>query len=168
MKALIEARQYKFSRRFPSTIAELSSRHHLLHGLKSDPSKYLKYYIQLCQQYKNQSEIFHFYVNKLRNAINPELLQSPFVNCLHPTTRDIVRFRLGSHKLPIETGRWNRVNRELRFCQLCGILGDEHHYIYICPMIRRNELNLSDNMNQIWSQEGVVELIRWFKEADLI
>ena len=67
IKALIEARQYKFFRRFPSTIAELSSRHHLLQGLKSDPAKYLKHYIQLSQRYKNQSEIFHFYVNKKEN-----------------------------------------------------------------------------------------------------
>ena len=103
-------------------------------------------------------------INKIYVQINPELVQSPFVNCLHPTARDIVRFRLGSHKVPIETGRWNRVNRELRFCQLCGILGDEHHYIYICPMIRRSDLNLSDNMNQMWSQEGVVELIRRLKD----
>ena len=185
IKALIEARQYKFFERFPSTIAELSNRYHLLQGLMSDPSKYLKHYIQLSQRYRNHREIYTFHVNQLKNSvrdgamkgkyryqmylqINPELVQSPFISCLHPTAVDIIRFRLGSHKLPIETGRWNRVNRNLRFCHFCNTLGDEQHYIFSCPLIQRDDLNLSNNISEIWNQEGVLKLIRRFKEADLI
>lgn len=44
------------------------------------------------------------------------------------------RFRILSHKLPIETGRWKNVPRENRNCKLCnsGDIGDEFHYIFKC------------------------------------
>ena len=55
-------------------------------------------------------------------------------------TRDIVtlsRFRCGSHRLPIETGRWQNIPREERFCRLCNSreLGDEYHYIMSCKAL---------------------------------
>ena len=37
-------------------------------------------------------------------TINPNLEKSPYINCIHPLATDIIRFRLGSHKLPIEKG----------------------------------------------------------------
>lgn len=40
--------------------------------------------------------------------------------------RTIARFRTSNHKLPIETGRWNNVDRENRKCWLCNVdIGDE-------------------------------------------
>ena len=29
------------------------------------------------------------------------------------------RFRTGNHRLPIETGRWHRIERQNRHCNLC-------------------------------------------------
>ena len=57
IKALIETRQLKFVKRFPSTITALSSRHHLLEALTSDPSTYLKHYIQLSEKYERHQDI---------------------------------------------------------------------------------------------------------------
>jgi hypothetical protein len=36
-----------------------------------------------------------------------------------------------NHKLPIETGRWNNIDRVYRICTKCDniIIGDEYHYI---------------------------------------
>ena len=39
---------------------------------------------------------------KMNTSLNP----SPFFNLQHPLTDTIIKFRLGSHKLPIETGCW--------------------------------------------------------------
>jgi len=41
-------------------------------------------------------------------------------------------FRTVNHKLPIEHGRWNNIQRENWVCNLCNSqnLGDEFHYIY--------------------------------------
>ena len=43
------------------------------------------------------------------------------------------RFRIGAHKLPVETGRYYNILREDRFCPLCcdGV-GNEKHYLTIC------------------------------------
>jgi hypothetical protein len=39
-----------------------------------------------------------------------------------------------NHKLPIETGRWNNIDRVYRICTKCDniIIGDEYHYIMEC------------------------------------
>ena len=44
------------------------------------------------------------------------------------------RFRTGNHRLPIETGRWYRIERQNRHCNLCQYqaLGSEFHYILQC------------------------------------
>ena len=56
------------------------------------------------------------------------------------------RFRTGNHRLPIETGRWHRIERQNRHCNLCQYqeLRDEFHYILQCRSlvdIRKQFLN---------------------------
>ena len=42
-----------------------------------------------------------------------------------------------THYLPIETGRWQNLDREKRYCNLCNCskLGDEYHYIFECTAL---------------------------------
>ena len=44
------------------------------------------------------------------------------------------KYRCGSHRLPVETGRWQSVARNERLCHLCDSsdIGDEFHYIMSC------------------------------------
>jgi hypothetical protein len=44
----------------------------------------------------------------------------------------LCRFRASNHRLPIEIGRWQNINRENRECNLCQgrELGDEFHYLF--------------------------------------
>ena len=72
--------------------------------------------------------------------LNPDLVPSPFVYGLHPICCEIIKFRLGSHYLPIDTGRWNRTPKQERICTNCEVLGDEKHMIYNCALIPRNEM----------------------------
>ena len=45
----------------------------------------------------------------------------------------ITKMRISSHKFPIETGRYERKERNDRICLLCcSSVGDEHHYIFEC------------------------------------
>ena len=45
----------------------------------------------------------------------------------------MTRMRVSAHKFPIETGRYYKINRELRECPLgCKTLGDEYHYMTRC------------------------------------
>ena len=50
----------------------------------------------------------------------------------------LCKFRCGSHRLPVETGRWNNVPRSDRLCHLCASndIGDEYHYIISCGALK--------------------------------
>lgn len=49
----------------------------------------------------------------------------------------LARFRTSNHKLPIETGRWNDIERSNRLCNLCKRdIGDEFHYILCCTVLK--------------------------------
>ena len=45
-----------------------------------------------------------------------------------------IRFRLSSHRLRIETGRWSRIPRELRLCVCGDDIQNEEHVLLKCPM----------------------------------
>ena len=98
--------------------------------------------------------------------MNPDLQPSPLLNCLHPLTNDITRFRLGSHFLPIEKGRWTRTPRELRMCNACNKLGDEKHVLFECFLIRRDDIILENDLSRIWKQRDVFNLFGRIKATE--
>ena len=45
----------------------------------------------------------------------------------------ITKFRVSNHNLPIETGRYQNIDRADRLCVYCdNCIGDEYHYLMIC------------------------------------
>ena len=48
------------------------------------------------------------------------------------------RFRLSSHDLLIETGRYNGVPRHMRICKCCNmnVIENEFHFLLVCPLFR--------------------------------
>ena len=133
VKALILARQLKFFNRYKEGILMQTRRGEVFNLLVEEPSAFLQHYINISSQYNSPKEIYKEYCvnvqNKIRDFaekgkykykiyvdINPDLKVSPFINNFHPLCKDIIRFRLGSHYLPIETGRWSRVPRHQRLC----------------------------------------------------
>ena len=95
------------------------------------------------------------YWYQIYTELNPELLRSSFITNMHPNSGDIIKFRLGSHNLPIETGRWARKVREERICTDCGVLGDERHVLYSCRNIDRSNLTLPTSLCEIWNSEHI-------------
>lgn len=185
IRALVEARQYKYFGRFQDSLKPRAERKLVFDGLLLDPSDFLKHYTELSETYQNHREIYQHHLNSVKDRIrdhvtkgkpkftmyvtnNPNLEPSPFLNCMHPLTRDILRFRVGSHSLPIETGRWSQRKREDRICDLCGVVGDEVHYLYNCARIKRDDLNLDGNISNIWKQPDIFKLIARFKSVDLL
>ena len=50
----------------------------------------------------------------------------------------MMHFRTTNHRLPISTGRWNKIERNNRICTLCEKeLGDEYHYLLVCKNLTR-------------------------------
>ena len=52
--------------------------------------------------------------------------------------RNLVRYRCANHHLPIEVGRWLKLERPERICNLCNNnqVGDEYHYILECKYFK--------------------------------
>ena len=185
IKALVEARQLKYFTRFASILAENSERKFVFDGLIDDPPPYLKHYLSLKETYNNHHELYKHHINivktKIRDldvkgkskyktylTINPDLETSPFIQCMHPQTTNVIRFRVGSHRLPIETGRWSRKKREERLCEECNVMGDEAHYVYNCSLVTRNDLSLENDLGRIWTQPDVFQLIKRLGQIDLL
>ena len=57
-------------------------------------------------------------------------------------------FRTVNHKLPIEYGRWNNIQRENWVCNLCNSqdLGDEFHYLLKCSFMSDMRKNCINNI----------------------
>ena len=48
----------------------------------------------------------------------------------------LTRFKTTNHRLPIETGRWSKIDRDNRLCKLCNIsIGNEYHFLLVCPFL---------------------------------
>ena len=67
------------------------------------------------------------------------------------------KFRLSSHKLLVERGRWtiSKLDYELRKCTLCnsGDIEDDYHVTFVCEQFadsRRKYLKNTFIGNQVW------------------
>ena len=186
LKALVHARQLKFFTRYRDRAMSADTpRTRLFDRLVSEPMVYMQHYLDLCNKYNSLEEIYReaseelkekvktladngHYKYKIYSEYNPGLDTSPFLNNLHPLSGDIIRFRLGSHVLPIETGRWSRTPRANRLCTTCLTLGDEQHALFHCCLVDRGQLDLPDTLGGIWACEDVFALFERMKNAELL
>ena len=83
--------------------------------------------------------------------------------------RALVQFRLGSHSLPVEQGRFVRpcLPRHLRRCDLCNTqaVGDELHYVFDCPRFGAIRAQYS---NLFQDAEGSMRLFMWHKDQKAV
>ena len=72
-----------------------------------------------------------------RTWMNPELKKHPMYfdkNVAEYQRLTTTRFRLSSHCLEIEKGRWTRKPREERLCPSCRVVQDEQHALKDCQL----------------------------------
>lgn len=73
----------------------------------------------------------------------------------------IVKFRLSSHNLAIEKGRYSNVNRNLRTCTLCiDDIEDEMHFILSCPLYMYSNLRECLIKPYYWRKPSVYKLLQ--------
>lgn len=67
--------------------------------------------------------------------------------------KELTRFRLSSHSLEIETGRYNNIERSNRICKLCtqNVVESEYHFLLCCTAYSdlRKDYNISSNWPNI-------------------
>ena len=81
---------------------------------------------------------------KMTHNLETYLLINNFEN-----RRAITKLRTSSHKLKIETGRWNKIPRDQRICQNCFLnkIEDENHLIFECQMYETERKNFYNMIN---------------------
>ena len=78
---------------------------------------------------------------------------------------ELTRFRVGSHRLKVETGRWSRIPRDQRTCA-CSVGGiqDERHVIFDCDFTRAYresyELGPTQELHEVLSSDDYLDYIR--------
>ena len=67
--------------------------------------------------------------------------------------KELTRFRLSSHSLEIETGRYNNIERSNRICKLCtqNVVESKYHFLLCCTAYSdlRKDYNISSNWPNI-------------------
>ena len=188
LECLIHLRQLKFYRRFLKSVRENSVREMIFHKLLDKITKYLDHYMKLNATYATADDLKKHYVKELHQKIrgfaenkdkhykywsyvrlNPELAPSPFLNRIDQVGKSITKFRLGSHKLKIEIGRWHRIPRNERLCTTCQELGDENHVIYNCTDVYRDDLtDLPTDIAAVWTYPKISTLFKRIIDADYL
>ena len=188
LQALVRKRQLKFFRKFKESLGENSKRKLVFNELckLENQTSYMRHYIDLDRKYDNPNNIYKEAVNEVKETIlqkaqnpdehyrfhiyhelNPNLLPSPFLNSVNADS--VTRFRLGSHNLPIETGRWSRIKREDRLCRTCLVLGDERHFLFNCiDVVRNPEHTFSRDLSEIWKNENIFELFKNLAKSEYL
>ena len=80
------------------------------------------------------------------------------------------RFRLSSHMLKIETGRWSRTPREERLCK-CGTSLQNEQHVFACPLVSNIRNSLSKpcaTPNEFFEDTTVEDLRVLHKLLDLM
>ena len=102
------------------------------------------------------------------NKMNPELLPSPFLSSGNNSDM-ITRFRLGSHRLPIETGRWSRTPRFERLCHFCNVLVNEYHFLFDCTeTYREPNHNFTNVLHEVWFNKDVFKLFHELGKSEFV
>jgi hypothetical protein len=184
IKAVILMRQFKFYTRFKDSIKKHSRREKMLNLLLQNQTNFLHHYEQLITKYSCAQDIAKEFRTKMKNKvydlarkgktkystyveINPDLSSSPLLDVIHPVANDMIKFRLGSHYLPVETGRWCGLDHDARLCGTCGEIGDEKHVLYRCSLIDRSDVELHE-ISRVWCQPEVYKIFKRIKEVKLI
>ena len=67
----------------------------------------------------------------------------------------IERFRTGNHRLQVNVGRYNQIERQQRFCARCtGVVEDDLHAIFYCPnynLLRSKYSDLFSGSSDLYS-----------------
>jgi hypothetical protein len=59
--------------------------------------------------------------------------------------KKLLLFLTRNHRLPIEIGRWQNIPTQDCKCNICNDIGDEFHYLFVCPELENDRKIYIDN-----------------------
>jgi len=90
--------------------------------------KYISYWNQTLQHSQKLS-LYYTFINNYSLSAYLDLTRK------NSSRKSLVKLRISSHKLRIETGRYDKIPRDDRLCSLCNCnkIEDEAHFLLDCP-----------------------------------
>ena len=127
--------------------------------------------LRLLDQFKQEwaSEIFNSPKTLCYRIFKTDFCYEKYLSILPPHLMYyICKFRCSSHRLPIESGRWNNTPRNDRLCTLCDLqeIGDEFHYIFTCKNLQVERKNLLPEYCHKYP--NILKLITVFNSTNVI
>ena len=122
-----------------------------------------------CPSHKSRLCTYNAWFARLDGSARKSVLSLPLsAKCV----RQLLRFRMGCHGLPRDTGSWARIPRADRVCALCGpaSLGDEKHLVFECPHLQHirdqyASLFHCSTMKQFFWQDDIVSVAKFVSEG---
>ena len=138
--------------------------------LRRTKNKFIDYYSTLLHKFESSVKLKEKHLNDVKQKVmnstgykyrtylrfNPNLQASKILNKSYAYA--FYRVILSSHMFPIETGRWTGIERNLRLCERCDVIGDEFHFIYECDDINRINLNDTPNPEKLQDYKKLILL----------
>ena len=91
----------------------------------------------LCKRNISLTGIIPFNIRNFYYQIKTNYNPSVYLDLTtkNPSRKTLVKLRISSHKLRIETGRYDNLPRDERLCNLCNCnrIEDETHFLLDCP-----------------------------------
>ena len=96
------------------------------------------------------------------NLVDTHSLQFYLRKCIPSNYKRLIsKFRLSSHNLAIETGRYNNISMNDRLCKFCNTdIEDEFHFVLICP--NYSEIRKKYIKPFYWKYPSVYKLVQLF------
>ncbi len=95
--------------------------------------------------------------------VNPKLETPKWTHSLLESERMIItKYRMGSHHLKIETGRWSRKNREDRLCDKCDTqsIQNLNHVLFVCPYTRG--FHFDGTIPEFFNSDNCIDVLKFF------
>ena len=113
----------------------------------------LRIIITLIKKSKNKNKVVFIWHSQTENStkaltyrlFKDNIMPESYLEILDSKNAIILcKFRTTNHRLPIEIGRWQNIERNNRICLLydTNTIGDEFHYILQCRYFEHNCKNL--------------------------
>ena len=74
------------------------------------------------------------------------------------------QFRLGSHHLSIERGRWNNTEYVERKCTMCEVIEDEYHFVIEC--VKFHDLRIKYLPKVLYTKPSMFKFINYLNSKD--
>ena len=166
------------------TLQNVTKTEKVNHRVKSDAKeiKLISNEIRKREEYVFVQKTFCHLENKMLNG-NGKLIfyakvkkhfgQEDYLKLRNVQNRNVIRdIWMSTHKLRIESGRYEKIAKDYRLCNYCNLnkIESEEHFMLKCPNYQEERSNFLDNLaqrnNKYIHNRGAITIINVFEDRD--